>query len=169
MRTEFSVLGELFQTLFQFPLCNLCFFPFTTPPLPLSLVNNFQMQWHRMVLVVHVQQSLSPFASIILRRGESFSTVYARPTESNTQVQALPDKQESHALDVHLKNTHSNTAIQKAGSVSKPVPRPPTVGNTFLWKKSRSLILTSTVYWRNRRHLWGKVAYREITPKELMG
>ncbi len=100
------------------------FFPFTTPPLPLSLVNNFQMQWHRMVLVVRVQQSLSPFASIILRRGESFSTVYARPTESNAQVKALPDKQESHTLGVHLKNTLQHCYTESRFCIQTRAPAP---------------------------------------------
>lgn len=168
MRTEFSVFGELFQTRFKPPLCNLCFFSFTTAPLPLSLVNNFQMQWHRMVLVVRVQQSLSPFASIILRRGESFSTVYARPTESNTQVKALPDKQESHTLDVHLKNTHSNTAIQKAGSVSKPEPGPYS-GEYFLCKKIEVPHIDLNSFLEKKSVIYEAKLPWEPTPKELIG
>lgn len=85
------------------------FFHSQSPPRPLSLVNNFQMRWHRMVLVVRVYWSLCLFASIVLRRGESFSTDYASPTEPNTQAQALADKHESHTPNAHMRNTHLNT------------------------------------------------------------
>lgn len=106
----FSFLVNSFKPFFNSPYAT-SLFSIHNLPLILShcLVNHFQMRWHGMVLVVRVHWSLCLFASIILRRGESFSTDYASPTEPNTQAQALADKHESHTPDTHMRNTHLNT------------------------------------------------------------
>lgn len=163
-RQNCQFLENSFNPFFNSPYAT-SFFHSQSPPRPLSLVNNFQMRWHGMVLVVRVHWSLCLFASIVLKRAESFSTDYASPTEPNTQAQALTQTWKPYARRTYEKHTSTHQHCRTESRFCIWTTTPYSGDYTFV-KKSRSLVLALTVHWQNvyevKSPWW-------LTQKELMG